>query len=318
MRRSVNLDGAGLWIRRVVAGLIVVAVLLAPFVVSDVRLNQLTRQLALLLAILGVSLLTGRGGLVSLGHGVFVGIGAFATARLAAAGAPLGVAALGATVIAGAFGVVLGIPALRVRGPHLALITLGTALAFGPLAKQVPQFTGGSSGLQFDTSAFGAPGWVGGSGATAEWRYVISLLVIAGWFVLARNLIRSRAGRAVMAVNDNELAAATFGVNPLWAKTGTLGITAAMAGTAGALHALSSSFVLHTEFDALLSFRLYAAAVLGGAGSLLGPIMGVGFLTGVPELAERVPFLGNQDVVFGLGLIVVTIVGASRGNRDER
>ncbi len=300
--------------RHALVAVIGAAVALAPFVLSDLRLTQLTRQICLVLAILGVSILTGRAGLVSLGHGVFVGIGAFATATLASAGAPLPVAVVGATLIAGAFGIVLGIPALRVRGPHLALITLGTALAFGPLSKQFPGLTGGSTGLSIDTSGFAAPSSLGGADATAEWRYGVTLVVVAIWFWFARNLLRSRPGRAIMAVNDNELAAAAFGVRPLWAKVGTLGVTAAMAGTAGSLYALSASFVLTSQFEAMLSFRLYAAAVLGGAGSLLGPIIGTGFLSLIPELADRVPAIGNQDVLFGLALLIATVQGNRRSS----
>lgn len=288
----------------------------APLLVGDVRLNQLTREVSLVLAVLGVSILTGRAGLVSLGHGVFVGIGAFATARLAIAGAPLVVAGLAATLIAGAFGIVLGLPALRVRGPYLALITLGTALSFGPLSKQVSSLTGGSSGLVFDTSAYAAPEALGGAEATSEWRWAITIVVIAAWFWLAHNLIASRVGRAVQAAGENELAAATFGVDARRMRTGTLGVTAAMAGTAGALHALSASFVINTEYDALLSFRLYAAAVLGGAGRLPGALFGVVFLVVVPEVADRFTVVGNQDVMFGLALIVVTLAGA-RGNRSR-
>lgn len=298
-----------LWRPGLLSGLCLTAgVVLLPIMLTDLDLNQLTRRLVLVLAISGVALLTGRGGLVSLGHGVFVGVGAFATASLAKLGVPLVVAASAAVVIAGIFGVLLGLPALRVRGPHLALITLGLALAFGPLSKQFPSMTGGSSGIHFDTSAFSAPQAFGGSGADAEWRYAVSVLVIAAWFILARNLGASRAGRAIQAINDNDIAAAAFGVSPVWARTGTLGISAAMAGTGGALYALSSSYILHTQFDALLSFRLYAAAMLGGVEALAGPLYGVLFLVVIPEIADRIPVFGNQDFVFGLSVILVTLL----------
>lgn len=284
------------------------ALVLLPILLPDLNLNQMTRRLVLVLAISGVAMLTGRAGLVSLGHSVFVGVGAFATASLAKAGLPLLVAAPLAVGISGAFGVLLGLPALRVRGPHLALITLGSALAFGPVSKQFPSVTGGSSGLRFDTSGYGAPEWLGGSSADAEWRYGVSILVIALWFLLAKNLVNSRAGRAVQATNDNDIAGAAFGVSARWARTGALGVSAAMAGTGGALYALSSSYILHTQFDALMSFRLYAAAMLGGVESLAGPIYGVLVLLVVPEIADRVPILGNQDFVFGIAVVVVTLI----------
>ncbi|MEZ5226777.1 MAG: branched-chain amino acid ABC transporter permease [Acidimicrobiales bacterium] len=304
------LSSVGTLVRRAgVPGVLLTIIVVAlPLLLSDLRLNQLTRQLVLVLAILGVSMLTGRAGVVSLGHGVFVGIGAFATASSAQAGVPLLLAVPVGIVVAAAFGVILGLPALRVRGPHLALITLGTALAFEPLAKKVPAYTGGSSGIRFDTSSFDAPSVFGGRDATAEWHYVVSLLVIAGWFVLARNLNNSRVGRAIQATNDNEIAAATFGISARWAKTGALGISAAMAGTGGALYAVLTSFLLSSEFDALLSFRLYAAAVLGGVQSLAGPIYGIIVLVVVPEIAERISFLGNQDIVFGLAVVLVTLL----------
>lgn len=289
--------------------LLAIVVVVPPIFATSLELNRLSRLIVLVLAVLGVNLLTGYTGLISLGHGVFVGIGAFTMANLIDQGMSLFIAGFLATVFTGMFGVILGLPALRVRGLYLALITFGIALAFPPFARRLGSWTGGVTGREVTNDSFRPPGFLGLDETQWHiWRYAICLVVVALWFFLAHNLINSRMGRALRTVRDDEATAATFGVNVRWAKTGVLGISAAMTGTAGVMQAILNPYVSHADFDAFLSLRLYAAAVLGGLGSLLGAIFGVLALIVVPAINNAVGVLDNQSIVFGAGLVIMTFV----------
>lgn len=287
--------------------LLVVILVAAPLLTTDLQLRRFSQVLVLVLAVLGVNLCTGFGGLVSLGHGAFVGIGAFTMANLIDdLSLPLPVALLGSTLVAGAFGAVLGLPALRIKGTYLALITFGFALVLGPVARRMGTLTGGVTGrsVEFDPNP---PGWTGlGADQVQLYRYLVCLAVVVLWFAAAWALIDSRMGRAIRAVRDDEVAASTFGVDLTAVKTGTFAISAAMAGTAGALQAFLFPFVSHTNYDVFLSLRLYAAAVIGGLGLLVGAVYGVAALLVVPVLNQFLGFIGSEAVVFGFGLIVLT------------
>jgi len=288
------------------AVLAVVAVIL-PLVDNDLTLRRHTQLIVLVLAVLGVNLITGYTGLISLGHGVFVGTGAFAMANFIDWGLPPWLALIAATIFVGIVGVLLGLPGLRVRGLHLALITFGLALAFPPLVRRLGRLTGGTTGRDVDIE-FMPPAFLGIDEHAQIWRYVVCLAVVAVWFWLTWSLVNSRMGRALRSVRDNELAAASFGVNLTLVKSGAFGVSAAMAGTAGALQAILFPFVSHAQFDAFLSLRLYAAAVLGGLGVLAGAIFGVIALIAVPTLNQALDLLDNESVVFGLGLVLMTFV----------
>lgn len=293
----------------VVIGLVLVA---APILSTDLQLRRFSQVVILILAILGINLCTGYGGMVSLGHGVFVGVGGFAMANLIDdAGLPMPVALLLAIGLSGLFGVILGLPAIRVKGLYLALLTFGFALVFGPLARRLGSFTGGPTGRSVDFES-DPPAWTGlDSERTQLYNYVVCLVVVIVWIVLLQALIHSRVGRAMRAVRDDELAAVTFGVDLTFVKTVTFGISAAMAGTAGALDAFLFPFVSHTNYDVFLSLTLYAAAVVGGLGVVIGSVYGLIVLLVVPLVAGRLGFLGSPAVVFGLGLVVLTYVAPS-------
>jgi len=313
------------WQKRATIGWIILAIAVAipPFITNDLQLNRLSRLVVLALAVLGVNLLTGYTGLISLGHGVFVGVGAFAMANLIDTGLPLVLAGLGATVFTGVIGVILGLPALRVRGLYLALITFGFALGFPPLARRLGKLTGGVTGRNVSNDAFSPPSFLGLDDHVQIFRYGMCLVVVAIWFFIAHNLVNSRVGRAMRTVRDNEPAAATFGVNIPYIKAGAVGISTAMAGTAGVMQAILNPYVSHVDFDAFLSLRLYAAAVMGGLGALIGAVFGVAALILVPTLNDIAGLLDNDAIVFGAGLVIVTflapngIAGVFQGKDDE-
>lgn len=295
---------AGLPGLKTIIALVLIAV---PLFATDLQLRRFSQVLVLVLAVLGVNFCTGYVGLVSLGHGVFVGVGAFAMANyLDELGLPFLPALLGATITAGLFGTVLGLPALRIKGVYLALLTFGYALAFGPIARRLGPITGGVNGrsVEFEETP---PGWTGlGPDRTQLYRYLLCVAVVVVWFVLVHGLIGSRMGRAMRAVRDDETAAASFGVNLTVIKAGAFGISAAMAGSAGALQTFLFPFVTVGKFDLLLSLRLYAAAVIGGLGALVGAVYGVASLLLVPVVGRILGAEGSETIVFGLALILLT------------
>ncbi len=310
-------------------GLTVLAIIaiIPPFVTNPLELTKLSRLVGLVLAVLGVNLLTGYTGLISLGHGVFVGVGAFAMANFIDQGMSLFLAGILATLFTGVIGLVLGLPALRVKGIYLALVTFGIALAFPPFARRLGPWTGGVSGRTVDNSAFVPPSFLGLDDNVQVWRYGACLAVVTLWFWLIRNLVTSRMGRALRTVHDNEAAAATFGINVPYAKAGALAISAAMTGTAGVMQAILNPYIGHGDFDSFLSLRLYAAAVIGGLGTLAGAIYGVLALIAVPAINSALDLLDRDAIVFGGGLIIMTFVapagiaglfnGKGRGKSDS-
>ena len=311
--RAGRLTRYGLW-------LALAAMLIAlPVVVDQLTLRQYASLMVLSLGVLGIVVATGHAGLISLGHGAFVGLGAFAMGWfLDARGLPFVVAVVATFALCGAAGWLLGLPALRIKGIYLALVTLGIAVVFPSLAKRFPSITGGTTGRPIETT-MEPPSWTGlGPDQTVTWRYWFCLAVCALAFLATRNVLVGRMGRAMGAVRDNEAAAATFGINLVRAKAGAFGWSAGLAGMAGALQVVLFPFVSHEQFDVFLSFRLYAAAVLGGVGHLIGAVYGVVALILVPTLNDALGgwvgradgLLRNDVIVFGLGLIVLTFLSA--------
>ncbi len=307
-----------------VLGLVLLAL---PIFMDNIELRRIAQLIVLSIGVLGVGVATGYCGLISLGHGAFVGIGAFAMATYVDNfGLPFLVALPLVFVTGVIFGCVLGLPALRIKGIYLALVTLGFALVFPPLAKRFPSITGGVSGRAVDAE-LNPPGWTGLEPSQAMlWRYGFCVLVCILLFWLTSNVINSRVGRSLQAVRDNETAAAVFGVNLITAKVGAFGFSAGLAAMAGALQTILFPFVSHEQYDVFLSFRLYAAAVLGGLGTLVGAVYGVVALILVPRINDALHLLENEVFVFGAGLILLTFVSPDglaglirrRGRRPTR
>ena len=290
------------------AGAVVVATAAASLV-DPITLRSNSRIMVLALAVLGVVLATGQTGLVSLGHGAFVGTGAFATAVLIDdVGVPILAAIPLAAGVAAVFGGLVGLPALRLRGIQLALVTLGIAVVFPVVARQYPALTGGVTGRPV-TTTLEPPGWMPPPfDESGSYRFGICVLVCLAGFWLAYNLVQSRVGRAMRAVRDDDTAAAAYGVNLTTTKVGAFAFSAGLAGVAGALQVMLFPFVSHDQFDVFLSLRIYAAAIVGGVASIVGAVLGVAALVIVPALNEGLDLLENETAVFGLALIVLTFV----------
>ena len=266
-------------------GLVIVLAVLVPFFFGSYRVGQFTQAMALAIAVLGLNLLFGYSGQISLGHGAFFALGAYVSAiAILDLGIPYLLSLPLAGVVAGVAGFLLGIPALRLRGLYLALLTLGLAIATPQIIKRAEGLTGGTQGLSVDKVV--APGWSGR--ADDQWLYFVTLAVTAAMFVLAAFLVRGRVGRALVAIRDDEIAARTMGVDLARYKTGTFAVSAGYAGLGGALFTLPIGFLAPESFPLALSFAFLAAIVVGGLATIAGALFGALFIEFVPVYAADV------------------------------
>jgi branched-chain amino acid transport system permease protein len=256
-----------------------------PFFFNAYRVGQFTQALALAIAVLGLNLLVGYSGQISLGHGAFFALGAYTSAISIS---DLGVPYLLTLPIAGAVcavaGFLLGLPALRLRGLYLALVTLGVAIATPQIIKRASGLTGGTQGMSIEKIS--APAWSGL--ADDQWLYFVTLVATVAMFVLAAFLVRGRVGRALVAIRDNEIAARTMGVDLARFKTGTFAVSAMYAGFGGALFTLPIGFLAPESFPLALSFAFLAAIVVGGLATIAGALFGALFIEFVPVYAADV------------------------------
>jgi branched-chain amino acid transport system permease protein len=297
----------------VVAGILVLIAL--PFVLSEFRTVQLATVGAYFIAILGLDVLTGHSGQISLGHGAFMAVGGYTTAILMA---NHGVRDLWtiplAALVAGVLGLVAGVPALRLSGPYLALATFGIAIALPTVLKRFDHFTGGSTGI----TLFGRPtqsghgaGYIGLSNDT--WLYVLTWTIGVALFLLAWWFLSSRFGRSLRAVRDSELAATASGVNRALYRVSAFGISAAYAGVAGALYAINVAYVSPDTFPIQLSLYLLVGAVVGGYGSIWGAAVGALLIQFLPDIVGVIPRVdtkqaGPATFFFGAVLVVLMLL----------
>ncbi len=280
---------------------------LVPFVASDYTVFQVTTALSFGIAMLGLNILTGYNGQFSIGHSAFFAVGAYGAAILISqfgwhAYATLPVVAL----ISFAMGFLFGFPALRLEGLYLALATFALAVATPQILKvdALEHWTGGVQGLFFDKPDPLAPGL----NVDQSLFYVIwvamTLLMAVTWA-----LLRSRSGRAIMAIRDNPIAASTMGVNlPLY-KTATFGISAMFAGIGGAFFALANAFVSPDTFNFFIAVYLLVGSVVGGIVSIPGALLGGLYYVFGQEYAEEFSNLSEVIpppwVTFGILLILM-------------
>ncbi len=277
-----------------------------------VRVLQFNKVAYFGLAALGLGLLTGFNGQISLGHGAFFGIGAYTTAILVTDHHwPHLLTLVAAFAITFVVGAIVGLPALRIHGLYLALVTLALATVFPILVQRYRSFTGGSQGK--NVPKFTAPDWTGLE--NDQWQYYVTVGVVVIGFVLVRNLVKSRSGRALIAIRDHEVAAEVLGVNLAVYKVLAFGVSAALAGVAGGLFVFSESFVSSRSFALALSITLLAAMVLGGVATIVGPAIGAFFIVFTPEvsdaISERIAWVEGDQLslaVFGSLLIVAMLV----------
>jgi branched-chain amino acid transport system permease protein len=288
-----------------------------PTQVSDFHSRDLALAGVFFIAIVGLNVVTGYAGQISLGHGALMAIGGYTTANLVVHHGFRDVWTIPlAGLLTGAAGLLVGLPALRLSGLYLALATFGLAVAMPSLLSHFSGVTGGDLGLRLVEDA---PERVTGlSGTVTIWGHTFTqnhFLYFLTWsiglalFVVAWLLLRSRVGRAFRAIRDSELAAEAFGVNRALYKTLAFGISGFYAGIAGSLLVVIEEIVNPLSFTFLLSITLLVGVVVGGLGSLSGMGLGALFIQYLPDLSHHLSQAqGVPSVVYGAIIVLVMIV----------
>ena len=311
----------------------IIAVLMAayvvvPFVASPYLLvTILIPSLIFCIAALGLNVLTGYAGQLSLGTGGFMAVGAYATFKMTTMFPELNIIVvfLISGLFAAAVGVVFGIPSLRIKGFYLAVATLAAQFFLVWLFNRVAWFSNydPSGTISMPPRAFLGID-IAGSGATPVARYLVVLTFVAVFCLLVKNLVRSRTGRIWMAVRDMDIAAEIMGIRLMWAKLSAFAISSYLCGVAGALYfAIYLRTVETIAFDVVISFLVLFMIIVGGLGSVLGSILGAFFIIAIPILLTRTPELFGipistdlsqhlEVIIFG-GLIIFFLIVEPHG-----
>jgi branched-chain amino acid transport system permease protein len=273
----------------------------APSFLQEYVVYQLTLALAYGLACIGLNVLTGYTGLVSLGQSFFFAAGAYVTSWLVVRHDLNFLVALPVTmIITFVLGLVLALPVVRLSGFSLGLVTLGIGFACTPLARRAVPITGGNRGLTMP--ALASPGFPTLPFGTFVYYCTVALVVVT--VVLLLGIVRHRVGRSMIAVRDYEDSAVAIGVNATWTKAQAFAISSCLAGAGGWVYALAVGYVAPTSFSFILSVYLVAGIVLGGTASIAGSIIGGFIVEFIPPLASDIN-QGAASLVLGLVLIVV-------------
>jgi branched-chain amino acid transport system permease protein len=272
-----------------------------PFTLSDYNVSLAAQVGIYFIAVLGLNVLTGYSGQISIGHGAFMAIGGYTTAVMSRDHHTNLVATMViAFAICFVVGLLVGLPALRLSGVYLALATFALAVSVVQLPLKWSKFLGGRDGVQ--TSQTVSHLWLYGAAWTAS-----AILFVLAWLIL-----RGRVGRAFRAVRDSEIAAVASGLELPVYKTLAFGISAAYAGVAGSLFVLATNgFAAPAEFGVVLSLQLLVGAAVAGLGSLWGVLAGAAFVGLLPSVSSSVPVVGSnhgRDVVFGAAVVLVMLV----------
>ncbi len=282
--------------------LLLAAAVLPPLLLSDYNLFRLTLVASYALAVLGLNLVMGFGGQISLGHGAFYAIGAYTTGILVGTyDIPYWATFPAAALISGLLGLAIGWPALRLTGPYLALVTLALATAVPQILKHpaLERWTGGVQGVLL--SKPDAP--AGLPLSPDQWLYLVALILASLGFLIVTRVMAGRIGRAIVAVRDNPVAAEAMGVDIAGLKTRTFALSAMLTGVAGSVGALAVEFVSPDSFTVFLSITLFVGAVVGGTTSIFGAIAGGAFIVAVPALANSVS-KSAPGIAYGAMLIL--------------
>jgi branched-chain amino acid transport system permease protein len=281
--------------------------LAAPFLLSSYLLSQLIFILIYGVVGLGLMMLAGFTGLFSIGHAAFFGVGAYTQAVLTGMGWPFPLALSAGAALSAVVGIIVGLPALRVKGIYLGIATLSFGFIVEEVFARWESVTGGNAG-----KSVGAPnlfGWVADSNTSF---YYVCLVVAVICTLACLNLLRSPTGRAFVAIRDSEISAQSMGIHLAWYKTLSFAFSAALAGIGGGLYAHAIRFLSPDQFNIIQSIDLLLMVVIGGLGSIHGAFLGAIFLIGLPQAIGAVKdFLpeaigqapGLKAVVYGAVLI---------------
>ncbi|UCH47112.1 MAG: branched-chain amino acid ABC transporter permease [Betaproteobacteria bacterium] len=287
--------------RLIVIGIAVLVAFLLPFVVGSYRVFQFNLVLVYAIVLLGLNMLTGYNGQISLGHGAFYAIGAYVAAiMMDKLGVPYWATVPAAGLVCFVAGFLFGFPALRLHGHYLALATFALGISMPQILKYkgLEHWTGGVQGIVIlkPQAPFGL------NVSQDQWLYLFSLFVALFMFWLAWNILRGRIGRAMVAIRDHPIAAEAMGINVAAVKTLTFGVSALYAGVGGALGAIVVQFVAPDSFVALVSISFLIGIVIGGLASISGVIYGAIFIQFVPNIADEISKAAPW-AVYGLFLL---------------
>jgi branched-chain amino acid transport system permease protein len=287
------------------------------------RIFQGMRFALWLIILLGLNLLTGYNGQISLGHAAFVTIGAYIAAILMNDfSMPVVAAVLIGGVVTGLIGFLIGIPALRLSGPYLAIATLALVIVLPQILKlqQVEEWTGGVMGISLSSPR--VPDSLGDRVTTDQWLYYACMVPAIAMTAMAWSVTRSRIGRAFVAIRDSEIGAQQMGVNISLYKMTAFGISALYAGVGGALYIYTQGYLGPASFDILLSLTMMVMIVLGGLGSITGSIFAAvimtmridltDFVAGIIPAGERIGIETSRGALFGI-LLILSVIFTPRG-----
>lgn len=260
-------------------GLLLALVVAAPFVLEDFWLGEISYVFILSIVGIGLMILSGYTGQVSLGHAAFLGIGGYTHAILLNLGVPFIISVIAATLLSALIGAVIGRPALKLTGVYLAIATLAFAFIIEQILIRWEHVTGGFKGF-----AVGRPEVFGYSITDDAFFYYLCFGALALAVLAALNLLRSPTGRAFIAIRDSEIAAQSMGVNLAAYKTLAFSISAGFTGFGGTLFAHKIGYLAPDAFNILLSIQLLLMVVVGGLGSIHGAIFGAIFVGALPQL----------------------------------
>jgi branched-chain amino acid transport system permease protein len=292
--------------------LVLALLIMVPLFVKNFIIFQMTMLLVYGLAVLALNILTGGSGQFSLGQSAFYAVGAYTSAILMEhAGVNYALTLPVAGLVCFVFGFLFGQPALRLSGVYLALATFALATAMPQLLKlgYFEYWTGGVQGLVVTKPD--APeivqsvlSWFHLKMSQDMWLYYFTLAITIAIYIFSVNLLKSRSGRAFMAIRDNEIAASAMGIDVALYKTLAFGVSAGITGVAGGLGAIAVQFVAPDSFTIQLAIALFLGMVVGGVGWLPGSIIGSAFIIFVPNIAEGIS-KGLSGAVFGIILFLV-------------
>jgi branched-chain amino acid transport system permease protein len=274
-----------------------------PFVLSDYYLYLATQVAIYAIATLGLDIVFGRTGQLSLSHATFFGLGAYATALMANWGTPIWLQVPLILLLAAIAGAVVAVPTLRLSGLRLSLVTLLFGELFIWAINHSSDMTGGSQGMAVQPLEIGDF-----SSVTPLHAYVLAVTVSAVATLLVVQMTRSQIGRRMLAVRDSELAATSVGIDIVMTKIVAFIMSAVFAGVAGCLYAYVSGFVSPTTFDLFGSVNFLVAVILGGAGRSVGAWLGAAYIVLVPEVFTALGYTNLFPLLGGVVLIVITLL----------
>ena len=299
---------------RVWLGVLFLLWLMVPQFASDFWLSVLDYAGIAAIGAIGLNLLTGFTGQVSLGHAFFIGAGAYTAAQVGGElGLPLPFWLLSAFLLGAAVGALIGPFALRLRGNYLAIVTLGLVFLGEHLFRNMRDVTGGNSGTSVDAPVdvgivdFAALDLGGSSYSLNQGYFWLIWALVALFALLAKNVVRTRPGRALQAIRDRDVAAEVIGVPLGRYKVGAFALSSGLAAVGGALFGSYQQFVSPEEWNLFLSIQYIAIIIVGGVGTIFGSVLGAIFLGGLPalidEYSDSIP--GVQTSAGGDGFISV-------------